>query len=280
MIPELNRNLLTQVSELCKAAGKAALHVYNRPNGELDVATKADQSPVTEADLASNAVLVEGLERILPGVPILSEEIEYPDFSIRSQWSCYWLIDPLDGTKEFINRNGEFTINVALIQEQKAVLGVVYAPVLDVSYMGLAGQGAWKQISEGSEQLLSVRPLAGRGSAENPVEIVASRRHGAEAVEQLIERLCSRFGEVDAKSMGSSLKLCLVAEGKADIYPRLAPTCEWDTAAAQAVVEAAGGIVLDNQLNQLKYNAKEELLNPHFYVLGDKNVSWSEILLG
>jgi len=273
----MDKALLQQVIELAREGGKAILDVYNRESGELQVDTKSDDSPVTEADLACHKVLEPVLAGLLDGVPVLSEEGEIPAYSERSQWQRYWIIDPLDGTKEFIKRNGEFTVNIALIDGGVPVLGVVYVPVLDVTYAGLAGEGAWK-IANGEEQPIQVRSIASRVEQSLPVEVVASRSHGAEAVTALLDKVADRLGAVDTKNMGSSLKLCLVAEGQADLYPRLALTSEWDTAAAQAVVEAAGGCVWDIDLNVLRYNTKDDILNPFFYVIGDTEYPWRELL--
>ncbi len=271
----MDRQLLNTVLDLAESAGKAILDVYDSP---FKVDRKADESPVTEADLAAHAILQAGLEDLLEGVPVLSEESRVPDFAQRSTWRRYWIIDPLDGTKEFIKRNGEFTVNVALIEDHAPVLGVVHVPVSGVSYAGIARQGAIRKEADGRTSPIGVRSMTGRGQPGVPVAVVASRSHGSEAVEHLLKRLAFKLGLVDTCNMGSSLKLCLVAEGKADIYPRLAPTMEWDTAAAQAVVEAAGGVVLGADLRVLRYNTKEDLLNPHFYVLGDSDFPWQELL--
>ena len=268
--------LLDQVVDICQTAGQAILEVYNQAQ-DIEVITKDDDSPLTAADLAAHKVLVAGLEPLLDGVPILSEEGELPDFPTRQSWGRYWIIDPLDGTKEFIKRSGEFTVNVALIENGVAILGVVHVPVLGITYSGLQGgetTGAWKQTAD-SKQAISARKL----NEAPAVEVVASRSHGADEVVSLLDRIGDQLGRpVETKSMGSSLKLCLVAEGEADLYPRLALTCEWDTAAAQAVVEAAGGQVLDDQLQPLRYNQKDSLLNPFFYVIGDTDFNWSELL--
>lgn len=268
--------LVERVIEICTRAGEAILEVYNS-SAELQVDTKADDSPVTAADLAAHKVLAPALAQLIDGVPVLSEEQEMPPYSERSQWARYWIVDPLDGTKEFIRRTGEFTVNVALIDNGEPVLGVVYVPVLDITYAGCKGAGAFKRTAEG-ERAISVRAVQPRIDAGEPVELVASRSHGAGAVDQLLERIESQLGRTGLKNMGSSLKLCLVAEGAADLYPRLAPTCEWDTAAAQAVVEAAGGSVVDDQFRLLRYNSKDSLLNPHFYVIGDPSFAWRELL--
>jgi len=263
--------LLEQVIALAQQAGQAILDVYD--GDQLNVRTKSDESPVTAADLAAHGLLVPGLRGILPAVPVLSEEGTIPAFRERSRWQRYWLVDPLDGTKEFIQRNGEFTVNIALIENHIPVLGVVYVPVTGVVYAGSAGTGAFKEV-DGIRASIQVRPLPPPGE----VTVVASRRHGAGTVEALLTGLSAQLGPVQAVSMGSSLKLCLVAEGKADFYPRLALTCEWDTAAAQAVVEAAGGAVLDIDFAPMRYNTKEELLNPFFYVVGDQTFDWSTLL--
>lgn len=272
----MNKVLLEQVIEICSRAGQAILEVYHSST-ELEVATKADDSPVTAADLGAHNILAPALAQLIEGVPVLSEEQEIPSFDERSQWQRYWIVDPLDGTKEFIRRTGEFTVNVALIENGEPVLGVVHVPVLDITYAGCKRSGAFKR-TESGETEIHVRPLKPRLEAGEAVELVASRSHGAGAVDQLVERIEARLGAVVCKNMGSSLKLCLVAEGAADLYPRLAPTCEWDTAAAQAVVEAAGGIVVDDQFRLLRYNRKDSLLNPFFYVIGDTSFSWKELL--
>ncbi|USD21306.1 3'(2'),5'-bisphosphate nucleotidase CysQ [Microbulbifer variabilis] len=272
----MNKALLEQVIAICKNAGEAILEVYHS-SAELEVDTKADDSPVTAADLAAHKILAPALEQLIDGVPVLSEEQEMPSFAERSQWQRYWIVDPLDGTKEFIRRTGEFTVNVALIENGEPVLGVVHVPVLDITYAGGKGDGAFKRTLSGDTEI-HVRPLKPRLEAGDAVELVASRSHGAGAVDQLVERIESKLGAVVCKNMGSSLKLCLVAEGAADLYPRLAPTCEWDTAAAQAVVEAAGGTVVDDSFKLLRYNSKDSLLNPFFYVIGDASYDWQDLL--
>lgn len=266
-----------RVLELCKEAGDAILAVYNQ-KAEIDIQSKDDSSPLTEADLASHHVLVGGLEGLLDGVPVLSEEGDIPTWGERQYWQRYWIIDPLDGTKEFIKRSGEFTVNVALIENGRPVLGVVFVPVLNVGYSGLQDGGAYRHDATGSTPI-TVRRVQALIDTKKPVALVASRNHGAEEVTVLMSRLEEDLGAtVETTNMGSSLKLCLVAEGKADLYPRLALTCEWDTAAAQAVVEAAGGEVWTDLLEPMRYNSKEELLNPYFYVVGDTSFPWRELL--
>ncbi len=278
----ITQALIDQLIRLSQQASDAILAVYHSDKA-LSVDTKQDSSPVTEADIAAHHVLVAGLEHLLPDTPVLSEESDIAPYHERKRWSRYWLIDPLDGTKEFIGRNGEFTVNIALIERNEAVLGVVAVPVSQTIYYGAKGVGAYKinqeQINEGqAPQVIRVRDMAERLKQQQAIEVVASRRHGGEAMSQLKERLEQQFPTLDYKSMGSSLKLCLIAEGEADLYPRLAPTSEWDTAAAHAVVVAAGGEVLDEQLSPLRYNTKESLLNPFFYVVADKAYPWSQLL--
>ncbi len=273
---QLDQALLDKVVALSKQAGEAILKVYADAEG-MEIDTKADDSPVTAADLAAHAILEPVLTGLLDGVPVLSEEGEVPDFATRSSWDRYWIIDPLDGTKEFIKRNGEFTVNVALVENGEPVLGVVHVPVLDITYTGLKGVGAEKITAEGRQAIQTRRITDVQANGES-VGVVASRSHGAEAADALLERIGDALGEVELKNMGSSLKLCLVAEGAADLYPRLALTSEWDTAAAQAVVEAAGGTVVDIDLNLLRYNQKDSLLNPFFYVIGDNSYDWDGLL--
>lgn len=273
----INEQLLDKTLLLARQAGEKILQVYNRDT-KLAVDTKKDDSPVTEADLAAHAILKPGLEMLLPGVPVLSEESTLPLYPVRQGWSRYWIIDPLDGTKEFIKRNGEFTVNIALIERGVPVLGVVYVPVLDLAYTGIHGNAAYK-ISHGRKEKIRTRSMADRERMHLPLGVVASRSHGAEAVDRFLKKIANKLGDIELKNMGSSLKLCLVAEGAADIYPRLALTSEWDTAAAQAVVEAAGGKVLDINLDELRYNTKDDILNPFFYVIGDAEYPWEEILV-
>ena len=256
--------MLPAVVALCKLAGAAILDIYH--SGEVVVSHKDDTSPLTAADLAAHKVLTAGLQALTPDLPVLSEESASVPWSERQEWSRYRLVDPLDGTKEFIKRNGEFTVNVALIDAGVPVLGVVYVPVLNWCYAGVLGQGASVE-KDGHTTPIHVAPLP----AHHPrLRVVASRSHGSEQVEEWLARIERDFPQLELLSMGSSLKICLVAEGKADIYPRLAPTCEWDTAAAQAVLEAAGGMLVDIDGNAYRYNRKPEMLNPHFFAVGDK----------
>ncbi|MDH3980909.1 MAG: 3'(2'),5'-bisphosphate nucleotidase CysQ [Gammaproteobacteria bacterium] len=261
--------LLEAMVALAHAAGEQILEVYNRD--DFSVESKQDNSPLTAADLASHNEIVAGLEQQTPDIPILSEESAALPYSDRSTWSRYWLVDPLDGTREFIKRNGEFTVNIALIEDGVAVLGVVYVPVTGVCYSACVGHGAFKQSADDAQTPIRVRRLG-----DDPVMVVGSRSHRGDSLNSFLERL----GEHDMVGMGSSLKLCLVAEGAADIYPRLGPTSEWDTAAAQCVVEQAGGFVTSVDMQPLRYNTKDSLLNPFFLVFGDNSRDWSQYLEG
>ena len=264
--------MITTMSKIARQAGAAILTIYNED--DFGVQVKDDDSPLTRADLAAHRIIVDSLSAALPDIPILSEESGGISWSERSAWDRYFLVDPLDGTKEFINRNGEFTVNIALIEAGVPVKGVVYVPVLDVLYTGDQQLGRATIERDGVMTEIGVRAL----DDDKPLVIVASRRHGGEALQKCLDVLQQRFADIDTTNMGSSLKLCLVAEGKADLYPRLAPTSEWDTAAAHAVVEAAGGRVVDTDLNDLRYNQKEDILNPFFYVIADRDYDWPGIL--
>ena len=265
--------VLPAVIALCKQAGRAVLDIYQQ--GEVEVSRKDDDSPLTAADLAAHQILVAGLQTLIPGVPVLSEESASVPWSERQLWSRYWLVDPLDGTKEFISRNGEFTVNVALIDNGVPVLGVVQVPTLDWTYAGVLSQGATVE-KAGHTTRIRVAPLL---MGQPHVRVVASRNHRGDQLEGWLARVQQLFPQMELLSMGSSLKICLVAEGKADIYPRLAPTCEWDTAAAQAVLEAAGGLLVDVNDAVYRYNRKPELLNPHFFAVGDNLAARALVLL-
>jgi 3'(2'), 5'-bisphosphate nucleotidase len=248
--------LLEPVLEIAAEAGRAILQIYD---SDFAVELKEDRSPLTQADRAAHRIIVEGLNRLAVRLPVLSEESAVSDIEDRRRWERYWLVDPLDGTKEFVKRNGEFTVNIALIEGHKPVLGVVTAPVLGTAYAGSVGSGAFK-LTAGARAGIEVR----RPAAE-PLRVVGSRSHASPELHAFLETL----GPHELKSMGSSLKICLVAEGEADLYPRLGPTSEWDTAAAQAVLISAGGSMIDLEGLPLTYNARETLLNPYFLALGD-----------
>ena len=247
---------LPAVIALVQRAGQATL-----PHWRNDVAVteKADASPVTAADLAAHDILASGLRVLAPEIPVLSEEDAGIPFAERAEWQRWWLVDPLDGTKEFISGSEEFTVNVALIERGRVVFGVVGVPANGRCYFGGAGLGAWRQEAVGAPEAIAVRLAPAEAFT-----LVASKRHSSPAQERLLTGLSERFGDLQLANIGSSLKFCLLAEGNADCYPRLAPTSQWDTAAAQGVLEGAGGEVLDLKGEALTYEARESYLNPSF----------------
>jgi 3'(2'), 5'-bisphosphate nucleotidase len=250
--------LLDAVIDIARRAGREILDVYGT---DFEAFAKADNSPLTQADLRAHRLIVDALSRLQPALPVLSEESSDISFDERSRWQRYWLVDPLDGTKEFVSRNGEFTVNIAVIDQHRPVLGVVHIPVVDTTYSGIPGAGAWREANDRGRLAISARRLA------RPVlRVVGSRSHGNSTLQQSLDAL----GPHELKPAGSSIKLCMVADGSADLYPRLGPTSEWDIAAGQAVVEAAGGQVvrLDDGM-ALRYNTKADLLNPDFLAYGD-----------
>jgi len=256
-------DLLEHIRSIAKAAGEAILEVYER---DFDVETKNDRSPLTEADRVSHRIISERLARLSPALPVLSEEAAEDEHRERLRWSRYWLVDPLDGTKEFIKRNGEFTVNIALVDDHVPVLGAVLAPALGREYFGgPAAGGAWRGDGEGPARAIRVTVPA------SPLRVVGSRSHASDGD---LGKYLDALGPHVLKPMGSSLKICLVAEGEADVYPRFGPTSEWDTAAAQAVLEGAGGCMMDLVGRPLRYNRKESLLNPHFLAVGDRSRDW------
>jgi 3'(2'), 5'-bisphosphate nucleotidase len=258
--------LLPAVLALVEEAGAAIMAVYATAH---TVEYKADDSPITRADRAAHDILSEGLARLTPAIPVLSEESEASHaYAVRSQWPELWLVDPLDGTREFISRNGEFTVNVALIRDHRPVLGVVGAPALGVVYYAAASHGAFRRRSDGLPEPIEVRRAA------SPLVIVGSRSHRGNSLDAML----SRVGPHELRPMGSALKFCLVAEGSADFYPRLGPTSEWDTAAAQGVLEVAGGAVIRLDGRPLDYNARDTILNPEFLAYGDRSRRWTELL--
>ena len=259
--------LLAEVAAIAREAAGEILEVY--ASGEASSSLKADASPLTEADLRAHRLIVRRLGELTPALPVLSEEAAATSFGERARWQRYWLVDPLDGTKEFLSRNGQFTVNIALIEGHEPVLGIVHVPVSDVSYRGVPGGGAWRQQGQGAALPVQV---AARSAA--PVRVVGSRSHRGDSLDAFLARL----GAHELVAMGSSLKLCLVAEGAADVYPRLGPTSEWDTAAAHAVVLGAGGVVTRADGEPLRYNTRAELLNPHFVAYGPRDHDWLALL--
>ncbi len=259
--------LLERVAAIAREAGREILEVYNRDG--IAATAKADNSPLTAADLRAHRLIVRRLGELTPGVPLLSEEAAAVPFAVRAQWRSYWLIDPLDGTREFLSRNGEFTVNIALIADHAPRLGVVHVPVTDTTYSGWPGAGAWRAQRAAPAQSIRV---ASRSAT--PLRVVGSRSHRGDSLDAFL----ARVGPHELVGVGSSLKFCLVAEGAADVYPRLGPTSEWDTAAAQAVLTAAGGAVCAVDGSALEYNTRESLLNPFFLAFGPRDRDWLTLL--
>ena len=244
---------LEKIVDIAKEAGDVIMKIYNR---DFKIEYKDDKSPLTEADIKSNNIICNALTLLYPDIPILSEENATVDYKTRKNWKYYWCIDPIDGTKEFIKRNGEFTVNIALIQIDKPVLGVVYAPAIDVMYKAKDGIGAFKNDIK--------LPMKINNNLKDKTVVVCSKSHLSKETQEFIDNIDTK--EIIQKSIGSSLKLCMVAEGEADIYPRVAPTMEWDTAAAHAIVlNSKKDVVRFDDKKSLVYN-KENLLNPSFIV--------------
>ncbi len=268
--PDLSHHL-PAVIDIARTAGQLILDIYQKKQYEAYI--KSDSTPVTSADLAAHKFIVEKLSQLTPDIPVLSEEAADISLDQRSQWDRYWLVDPLDGTQEFIARSGDFATVIALIENHKPIMGVVYAPVSGVTYYAYQGKGAWK-IPDMNE---SVRIMTHKHQGQQqPIAIAISRRQD---INRITNRMSSAWN-YDLVPLGSAaLKACLVAEGAVDCYLRLGPTGEWDTAATQCIVEEAGGRILSTQLEPLSYNERDTLENPNFIVLGDEQLPWHEILL-
>ena len=254
--------------DIINRAGDAILQIYS---SDFEVDHKDDTSPLTQADLAAHEIIVAGLSALTPDIPIISEESEPPKFAVRQSWSTYWLVDPLDGTKEFVNRNGEFTVNIALIENGVATYGIVGVPVQNKIYIGDVALSQACVLANGERQ-----DIRGREMHADTTEmvVVASRSHGGERLENYLDELAKNFTSLSRTPVGSSLKLCVLAAGEADCYPRLGPTSEWDIAAAHAVLRAAGGEVYRFDRQVLPYNSKESLLNPEFVAVADAKFDW------
>ncbi len=265
MFPVTTATLLDEILAIALQAGEKILDVYN---SDFAVTRKDDDSPLTQADLAAHNHIVDALGRLQPQLPILSEEAADADYQTRRSWSRYWLVDPLDGTKEFVKRNGEFTVNIALIDNGVPRMGVVHAPVLEVSYFAAHEVGSFRQ-KQGRREPIRTR------TTHEPPSLVVTKSHRDAALDAFLSRVPAH----EAVSRGSSLKFCLVAEGSADFYPRTGPTSEWDTAAGHCVAEQAGAHVLTlPDWEPLRYNQKESLLNPGFVVIGDPAYGWRQKL--
>ena len=257
--------LAQSAAEIAAAASAAILGIYD---SDFAVEHKDDRSPLTAADLASHRLIVERLDALDPKLPVLSEESAAIPFAERARWQRHWLVDPLDGTREFVKRNGEFTVNIALIENHVPVLGVVQAPVGDRTWLAWRGGGAWVTSSTEPARRIATRPFA------TPLVVAGSRSHASARELAMIERLAP----VESLALGSSLKFCRIAEGSADLYLRLGPTSEWDTAAAECVLNEAGGAVRRLDGMPMRYNANPSLLNPEFYDCGDPRVDWVALL--
>ena len=254
------------VVAIARDAARAILQVYE---GDFDVERKADASPLTAADMAAHRCIVAGLRALTPDIPVLSEESAHAvSFDERRGWHTFWLVDPLDGTREFVKRNGEFTVNIALVVDGVPVFGVILAPVGGTVWHGAPGQGAFRR--DGDDE----RAIRVRAPAVAPLRVAASRSHLDPRTSALMERI----GDTEAVGMGSSLKFCLLAEGGMDVYPRFGPTSEWDTAAGQCILEAAGGAVLGLSGEPFRYNQRDTLLNGDFIALGDASLPWRDWL--
>ncbi|MCE7613748.1 3'(2'),5'-bisphosphate nucleotidase CysQ [Vibrio fluvialis] len=263
-------HLLPDVISIARSAGQLILDIYE--NKSYESYTKSDETPVTSADLAAHKLVVERLSELTPDIPVLSEEAANISLTTRETWQRYWLVDPLDGTQEFIARSGDFATIIALVENNRPVMGVVYGPVSGVTYYAYSGKGAWK-IPDMSESLrieTHKHELPGQSIA-----IAISRRQD---INRIINRLSSKWNYELVPLGSAALKACLVAEGAVDCYLRLGPTGEWDTAATQCIVEEAGGRILSTQLEPLSYNERDTLENPNFIVLGDADLPWDKIL--
>ncbi|HSH43332.1 MAG TPA: 3'(2'),5'-bisphosphate nucleotidase CysQ [Arenicellales bacterium] len=259
--------LIAPVRDITAEAGKAIMEVYSNLD---EVQTKSDGSPVTEADHRAHHVIVDGLRALTPGIPILSEESAQVPYAERAHWPQFWLVDPLDGTREFIHQRGEFTVNIALIRSGVPVLGVVGVPAWDEFFWGFDYQ-AYRQRDGGEARRIRVAHFS-----SGAPRVVASRSHASPETREFIDRVREARGDCELKSMGSALKICLVAEGEADVYPRLGPTSEWDIAAAHCVLRAAGGTLTTARGEPIRYN-KENILNPWFVAAGTSDFDWIAI---
>ncbi|TDG13017.1 3'(2'),5'-bisphosphate nucleotidase [Seongchinamella unica] len=260
---------------LCRQAGQAICDHYHAPGAD-QYRSKGDESPLTQADIASHHILADGLAEITPDLPILSEESSEEDKARRREWPVYWLVDPLDGTKEFLARTGEFTVNIALIEDHSPVLGLIYLPLTGDAYLGIPGEFARRyQGPDWRYSELATRPLA-EGEA---MTILASRRHRGPRLQSSLDWLEQEWGDLERDNSGSALKFCQLSAGEGDFYPRYSPCCEWDTAAGQALLEAAGGALLGLDGEPLQYNRRDTLLSPHFLAIADPtHAIWQQLL--
>lgn len=252
---------IQKINSIAKKAGDEIMRIYQL---DFDIEFKKDNSPLTQADIKSNEIIINNLKSLYPDIPVLSEENKKITYKIRKNWEYFWLIDPLDGTKEFIKKNGEFTVNIALIHKDTPVLGVIYVPALNLLYYAQKDKGAFKQEKDKKLQRL---PIYNHPNNDT-LKVIVSKSHYNQETKEFVNNLKNQYENIEFINIGSSLKFCLIAEGKADIYPRLALTMEWDTAAGLAIVEQAGGEIVEFKTQApLKYN-KKNLLNPWFITKG------------
>lgn len=268
------RRVLPAVIELARRAGEKIMEIYET---DFHIENKKDNTPVTNADFAANDIIVKTLTELTPHIPILSEESDEIPYKERCDWETYWLVDPLDGTRAFIEKTGEFSVNIALIYRHRPVIGVIYSPVQKCTFFACKGNGVFRL--NDLDECRSIQVCAQYPVDKSRKIIVAGTRSSRCAALQIfLDNLTAEFGAYEMIFMGSSLKSCMIAEGEADVYARLGPTSEWDTAAAQCIVEEAGGLFTDTQMQSLTYNTKESLLNPDFFVFGDKSIRWNLFL--
>ncbi|GAB3288400.1 3'(2'),5'-bisphosphate nucleotidase CysQ [Parahaliea aestuarii] len=258
--------LIPPLLTLSQQAGEAICLHYHAP-GDVEVESKHDDSPLTRADLDSHVILREGLRTLAGGLPVLSEESSPQTKSLRRDWPRYWLVDPLDGTKEFVAGTGEFTVNIALIDEHRPVLGVLYQPLARLAYVGIPGTGAWRYAPTGSAHWQGEAIHTRHLREGRPLSVLASRRHRGERLRNALAWLEQAWGPLERHNSGSALKFCHLAEGEGDFYPRYSPCCEWDVAAGQALVEGAGGAVLGLDGDPLRYNLRDTLLSAPFLAI-------------
>lgn len=255
----IDSSFMDAIVRLAKQAGEAIIPFFKNPK-RMQARHKADKTPVTEADLAAHVCLQEGLEQLTPGIPILSEEGNLPSFKIRQQWQHYWLLDPLDGTRGFLRGCDEFSVNIAFIENQQPVLGVIYAPILKSCYFAFKNGAAYRQIGDKASETIQSDSLDWTN-----LRLLIGQYHSSKRLNLLMER----FKQLKVLRLNSSLKFCKIAEGGADIYPRYGPTGEWDTGAGQCILQEAGGLVVDLMGQPLHYNARDSLINPPFLAVGD-----------
>jgi 3'(2'), 5'-bisphosphate nucleotidase len=262
-------SLVEPVKAIAQEAGHRILEIYL---GGFSVTEKADKSPITEADIVAHNSILQGLNTLAPAIPVLSEEDAEISFAERSRWEWLWLVDPLDGTREFIRRNDQFSVNIALVHRHRAIFGLILIPVTGICYFAYELGGAFKEIPQHTPYSIHTHPI----DVNQPIRVTSSR--ASYTMGKTLQAYLECLGQYDYVGIGSALKSCLVAEGKVDLYPRFGPTYEWDTAAAQVIVEEAGGGVTDTHMRPLRYNARPTLINPDFFVFGDPNHDWSRYL--